>query len=34
MNKNAFLVGRGGFEPKNAPENLYLKGIQDCVATV
>ena len=34
MNKNAVLVGRGGFEPKGTPESLYFQGIQDYVATV
>ena len=34
MNKNAVLVGRGGFEPKEASERLYFKGFQNYVATV
>jgi hypothetical protein len=34
MNKNAVLVGRGGFEALPTSTALYFKGIHDCAPTM
>ena len=34
MNKNAVLVGRGGFEALPPSTALYFKGIHDCAPTM